>query len=127
MRTTILALVSLALLSALAAPAFADPERRDPFSAYPDEDVIRCCENGPLQRFPVDAMKLQGVVIGTAAPRALVILPDGTAHLVRVGTNVGKNFGRIESIGPKGAVVVEEFREPIVGRRIAQRTLLAVR
>lgn len=127
MRTSLFAAAALAILSSLAAPAIANPERRDPFSAYPDEDVSCCWGNGPLQRFPVAAMKLQGVVIGTTAPRALVILPDGTAHLVRVGTNVGKNFGRIESIGPKGAIVVEEFREPIVGRRIAQRTLLTVR
>jgi Tfp pilus assembly protein PilP len=119
MRTTLAAFgLALACL-----PAFAD-EPRDPFAAYPD-DVIECFVS-PLQRLPLEALTVQGIVIGTASPRALIVLPDGTSHHVRVGTPVGKNFGQVTAITPKGVAVVEEFRDAF-GERHKLRTVLAVR
>lgn len=123
MRTIPLA---LALGLALAAfPVLADP--RDPFASTLDEDVTRCFERSPLERVPLAAITIQGVIASTASPRALVKLPDGTIHLVRVGAGLGPNFGRVAAIRAAGVEVIESFRDPITGKAIPQRTLLAVR
>ena len=120
MRTLTLALAVLA-----ACPALADP--RDPFASTLDDDVIRCFERTPLERVPLAAITIQGVIASTASPRALVKLPDGTTHLVRVGAGIGPNLGRVAAIRADGLEIIESFRDPITGKALPQRTLLAVR
>lgn len=119
MRTLLLAFAALATLPATAAP-------RDPFAPIGDADVS-CFGRPPLQRVPLAALAVQGVVANTAAPRALVKLPDGSVHLVRIGDGLGPNLGRVVAITPAGVVVAEAFRDPLTSKTEAQRTVLAVR
>jgi hypothetical protein len=127
MRTTHALFVLVASTFAAVPAAAVDPavSGRDPFSAYPD-DVISCFGDTPITRVPVGSLKVMGFVVGVASPRALVLHPDGTTHLVRVGTPIGKNLGQVSAITPKGVVVQEEFRDGI-GRRMAVSTVLAFR
>lgn len=123
MRTTH-ALVASAVVLGLAIPAAAaDPTGRDPFSAYRD-DVIECFDE-PIRRVPLSALKVQGIIAGTASPRALVLHPDGTSHLVKVGTPIGNQLGQVTAITPKGVVVDEAFRDAF--GKLPVRTVLAVR
>lgn len=118
-------LFTFAAILALALPAGAvDPTGRDPFSAYPD-DVIRCFD-APIQRVPIAALKVQGFVAGIPSPRALILHPDGTSHLVKVGTPIGNNLGQVAAITPGGVTVEEHFRDAF-GARHRVRTLLSGR
>lgn len=120
---TLAGLASLAVLF-LAVPAAADP--RDPFASSLD-DEIACFGRTPLERVALAAVTVQGVVAETAAPRALLKLPDGTVHLARVGDGIGPSFGRIAAIRAGGIEVLEVFRDPLTGRSLPQRTVLALR
>lgn len=126
MRTPTIALaLPFALVVSFASGSRA-AEPRDPFAAYTD-DVICCFGPTPLEQVPLSAIKVEGIVVDTAAPRALVVHPDGTAHTIRVGSPLGRFFGRVAAINRNGVLVLEEFRDPITGKRMPQRTLLAVR
>jgi Tfp pilus assembly protein PilP len=49
-------------------------------------------------------------VTGTPAPYAMIEAPSGKGHLVRRGTLVGTNFGRVISIRAEQIIVREEYR-----------------
>jgi Tfp pilus assembly protein PilP len=93
----------LVVLGLLSFPAIA--ESRDPFSPF--ERPGAEADLPPIERVPVDALKLVGVI----APRALVRLPDGSEVVVRIGDVVGNQLGRVRSIGRDRVVVVEKFRD----------------
>jgi Tfp pilus assembly protein PilP len=97
----------------LAAAAGAAEPPRDPFTPW--QPAIVSAGSGPLQRYPLEALKLRGVVAATASPRALVEAPDGASHLARVGDGIGTSFGRIAAIRPDALVVVERYRDAIGG------------
>src|ERR1043166_2846117 len=108
----------IAALLAVADPSAASastPAYRDPFASIVDEGGPSTgFEANPLKRYAVDDMNLQGVVVGTASPRAMVRLPDGSVHSVRVGDGIGPALGRVKSIR-RGVVVVEESWLDFVG------------
>ncbi len=87
--------------------------KRDPFSSFlakqrgPDEVSP---DAPPLQRWETDRFVLTGVIWNIEAPRALVIDPEGIGHVVRHGTYVGRNWGKVTAISEDGIVVTEEYR-----------------
>jgi len=87
--------------------AYLPNERRDPFqqsqpdpgqmaSAGPRPDLNRSRE--PLEEFPLDALRMQGIIETAKAVYALVKAPDGVIHRVSVGNHMGQNYGQIKSI-----------------------------
>ena len=87
--------------------AYLPSERRDPFqqsqpdpgqtvSSGPRPDLNRSRE--PLEEFPLDALRMQGVIETPKAVYALVKAPDGVIHRVSVGNHMGQNYGQIKSI-----------------------------
>lgn len=82
-------------------------ERRDPFqqeeldpgrqiSTGPRPDLNRSRE--PLEEYPLDSLRMQGIIETPAVVFALVKAPDGVIHRVTVGNHMGQNFGQIKSI-----------------------------
>tara|TARA_R110000787_G_scaffold20281_21_gene60425 strand:+ start:5587 stop:6102 length:516 start_codon:yes stop_codon:yes gene_type:complete len=82
-------------------------DRRDPFqqalpdpsatvSTGPRPDLNRSRE--PLEEFPIDALRMQGVIETPTAIYALIKAPDDVIHRVSVGNHIGQNFGQIKSI-----------------------------
>lgn len=102
---------ALAALLLLAAPALAEPSR-DPF--VPWERPVIAAGDTPLQRFPLEQLKLRGVLLG-ASPRALLESPDGITHTARVGDWLGTSWGRITAIRAGAIAVTERFRDPLGG------------
>lgn len=102
--------ITAALL--LAGAASAEPPR-DPFAAYEAATVSQ--GSAPLQRWSLEQLRLRGVVIHTASPRALIESPDGESHFVRVGDDIGTSWGRVAAIRDGALVVVERYRDPIGG------------
>jgi type IV pilus assembly protein PilP len=103
--------------------------RRDPFrSPYAltpgGDDDDR--ERGPLERFDLDQLRLEGCVWGLARPLALIVTPDGSSHHVRAGARIGKHGGRVERVLADRVVVAETYRNANHAR-ITRRTILPLR
>lgn len=88
--------------------------KRDPFQSFLAQErrtgVTVGANAPPLQRWDVDKFALRGVIWNTSAPRALLVDPDGTGHVVHVGSYVGRNWGKVTSISQDGLVVTEEYQ-----------------
>jgi type IV pilus assembly protein PilP len=87
--------------------------KRDPFkSAY---KVVRKpgekAPGGILTKYEIDQLKLTAIISGISQPRAQVDLPDGKGVSVRVGTRIGKNFGRVVRIKHDEVIVSEDYRD----------------
>jgi type IV pilus assembly protein PilP len=100
--------------------------RRDPFrppvEGQPDRSRdARGRERGPLERFDLEQLKLEGIVWGLPNPWALVATPDGLGHRIRRGAPIGRDGGTVESIKP-GEVVVARTT---IGERNNRVTLRA--
>lgn len=87
--------------------AYVAGERRDPFqkaeaepsasaSAGPRPDLNRTRE--PLEEYPLDALRMQGIIETPKVVYALVKAPDGVIHRVSVGNHMGQNYGQISAI-----------------------------
>ena len=90
--------------------AYVGENRRDPFVASPGEtrpneggelsslrpDLNRSKE--PLEEFPIDALRLVGVVTFNAKTYAMVKAPDSVIHRVTIGDHMGQNYGRINKV-----------------------------
>ena len=109
-----------------------DPgEYRNPFGSL--LRVKKVTEDGipeelltPLQRIPVADMVLQSVIISSRKSVAHVITPDGKAHIVTVGTLMGRHKGKVVKINSDEIIVEEQF-EDYLGRAFKQETVLRLR
>jgi type IV pilus assembly protein PilP len=87
--------------------AYLPADRRDPFQqAQPEQDGSVASgprpdlnrPREPLEEFPLDALRMQGVIETPGAVFALVKAPDGVIHRVAVGNHMGQNYGQIKAI-----------------------------
>lgn len=77
--------------------------RRDPFEPAPETndnglhpDTNRNRE--PLEEFPLDSLRMVGVIDYNKVLYALIKAPDNVIHRVTVGNYMGQNFGKIVKI-----------------------------
>lgn len=89
--------------------AYVAAERRDPFQqTRPDNSTAVSASSGPrpdlnrsrepLEEYPLDSLRMQGVIETPRSVYALVAAPDGVIHRVTVGNHLGQNFGQVKSI-----------------------------
>lgn len=108
-----------------------DPgEYRNPFeslikmkkavSGVPEEELT------PLQRVSVADLRISGIIVVGRKALAHVLTPDGKAHIVRVGTPMGRNKGKVTRITSEAVMVEEEF-EDYTGQKVIQETVLRLR
>lgn len=86
--------------------------KRDPFQSFikrGQSDELRP-DAPPLQRWDIDKYTLRGVIWNTQAPRALMVDPEGTGHVIKLGTYVGRNWGKVTSISEGCVVITEEYQ-----------------
>ena len=86
--------------------AYVAGDRREPFTpSLPESarngagihpDLSRNRE--PLEEFPLDALKMVGLIDFNKVLYAMIKAPDGVIHRVSVGNYMGQNFGKITSI-----------------------------
>jgi len=96
--------------------------KRDPFKSYisvlvKDPDSAKNKETSPTEEYELDQYQLTGLLSGTSQPRALVSDPKGVGHVIKIGTRLGRNGGRVTRISNNTVEVIEEFRAP-TGERI---------
>ena len=96
--------------------------KRDPFKSYisvlvKDPDSAKDKQISPTEEYELDQYQLTGLLSGTSQPRALVSDPKGVGHVIKIGTRLGRNGGRVTRISNNTVEVIEEFRAP-TGERI---------
>lgn len=104
--------------AAEAAPAaafsYSPVGRRDPFRSYLSQVKERRDAQSSDHRhedtenFEVHQYRLTGLITGTSRPKAMLDDPNGDAHVVHIGSRMGKNGGRVTNIGPRGLTVQED-------------------
>jgi type IV pilus assembly protein PilP len=99
--------------AAAAAPEYHyDPtDKVDPFRSYARRQVTFDPEanSSPLERFDLSQLSVMGIIWGVDEPRALIKDPTGKGYIVRAGTPIGKNKGRILRIEDNKVVVKETY------------------
>ncbi|OLO06230.1 hypothetical protein BTW07_00175 [Salinicola socius] len=66
----------------------------------------------PLEAFELDSLSLVGTLTVGNTLSGLVSAPDGAIHRLFKGDYLGRDYGRIISVEPRGLVLVETVRTP---------------
>jgi Tfp pilus assembly protein PilP len=95
------------------------PNSRDPFRPT----TLRTKVNGParenlspLERFDLGQLKIVGIVWDIREPRAMIEDAAGLGYVVKIGTPIGSNDGKVKAIR-RDHVIVEETYEDAYGAR----------
>ena len=87
-----------------------DPtDKRDPFRSFINDGRREEGEEGPLERFDITQLRLSAIVWDVDNPKAVIRDPAGRGYIVREGTVVGKNKGRIVTIKDNLVQVKETY------------------
>jgi type IV pilus assembly protein PilP len=70
----------------------------------------------PLERFDLGQLKIVGIVWDIREPRAMIEDTAGLGYVIRVGTPIGSNDGKVKAIH-RNQIIVEEFYEDAYGAR----------
>lgn len=88
--------------------------KRDPFRPMTlrSKAVSGPRENlSPLERYELGQLKVTGIVWDVKEPTAMIEDSAGLGYIVKVGTPIGVNEGRIKAIDPNEVVVAEFYRD----------------
>ena len=80
----------------------------------------------PLEKWPLDQLKLSLTVTGTATPMAMVEDPERRGWPVRIGDFIGQNGGKVTGIHRDEIVITETITDHSTGRVYPQNVKLAV-
>jgi len=107
---------------------YAATDIRDPFRAQTDIGTSPIAEveyNGPrpeasrrkevLESFPIDSLKMVGLLQQKSQTWGLVRDPDGTIHRVQPGNYAGQNHGKIVSVKETKIDIVELVPDGLSG------------
>jgi type IV pilus assembly protein PilP len=70
----------------------------------------------PLERFDLGQLKIVGIVWDIKEPRAMIEDAAGLGYVVKIGTPIGSNDGKVKAIR-RDHVIVEESYEDAYGAR----------
>lgn len=101
---------------------------RDPFKAQTDQSVLATSEvnysgprpeqtrrKEPLESYPIDSLKMVGLLQQSAQTWGLVKDPDGTIHRVQPGNFAGTNHGKIVTVKETKIDIVELVPDGLSG------------
>ncbi len=107
--------------------------KRDPFRPYyldlnrneppPGTALETKRPLGPLEKYEIEQLKLVAIISGIANPKAMIEAPNGKGYIVRSGTPIGKNGGRVARIKRDEVIVEEEYLDSNA-RRVLNRIRL---
>ena len=80
----------------------------------------------PLQRFAVDEFRLTGIVWAADKKIAMVETPEGKHYVLRRGTHIGINSGKVTKILSDSVIVLEEIKD-FEGNINTERIILTLR
>jgi type IV pilus assembly protein PilP len=97
-------------------PTFRDEPRRAPLKR-------KSTPRTPLEALDPSQLKLVGVMLSAKGNKAIVEDASGKGHVIREGTPIGMNAGKVSQI-LKDRVIIEEKIEDAYGRIITQKRIL---
>jgi type IV pilus assembly protein PilP len=116
-------------LPAKSEPAYNPTGKPDPFQPPVLESgsdlKSRRARGLPLQQFEVSEFELVGIVSGAGENRAMVQDASGKGYLIKVGTPIGKNQGRVVAIADR-RVLIEEKIKDFLGREKSRTVALKI-
>lgn len=107
-------------------PRYSAEGKRDPFHplALKPKATRRPRENlSPLERYELGQLKLVGIVWDIREPTAMVEDTAGLGYIVKVGTPIGSNEGKVKAIKPS-EIVIEEIETDFFGKRKKRETTM---
>ena len=111
-------------LPAKTEPHYDPAGKPDPFQP-PVLESSRRTQVPPLQQFEVTEFELVAIVSGTGENRALVQDASGKGYLIKVGTPIGKNQGRVVAIADR-RILIEEKIKDFLGREKSRTVALKI-
>jgi len=103
-------------------PRYSSVGKRDPFRplSLKPKASQRARENlSPLERYELGQLKLVAIVWDIKEPKAMVEDGIGLGYVVKIGTLIGPNEGKVKAIKPT-EVVIEEHVTDFYGARKSQ-------
>lgn len=99
------------------------PEEAAPSTGGPTPDQQRRKE--PLEYFPLDTLRMVGILEQNSVSWGLIKAPDGTIHRVREGNYVGENYGQITRVTEEKISLLEIVTDGL-GAWIEREAALAI-
>jgi len=65
----------------------------------------------PLERIEISQLKLVGIILASSGNRALVEETSGKGYVIKKGTYIGTNSGKVVQINKETVIVEEEFED----------------
>lgn len=95
-------------------PRYSSAGKRDPFRplSLKPKASQRARENlSPLERYEIGQLKLVAIVWDIKEPKAMVEDATGLGYILKVGTLIGPNEGKVKVIKPAEIVIEESFTD----------------
>lgn len=77
----------------------------------------------PLERIALSQLKLVGIILAASGNRALVEESSGKGYIIKKGTYVGTNAGKVVQIKKQTVIVEEEFEDVFGKTKTRQKAL----
>jgi len=77
----------------------------------------------PLERIDLSQLKLVGIILASSGNRALVEESSGKGYVIKKGTYIGVNSGKVINIKKERVVVEEEFEDLFGKTKLRQREI----
>ena len=77
----------------------------------------------PLERIALSQLKLVGIIVASSGNRALVEESTGKGYVIKKGTYIGVNSGKVVQIKKEKVVVEEEFEDVFGKTKLRQREI----
>ena len=96
--------------------------KEKPVSDKKNKDKKRAPQT-PLERIDLSQLKLVGIIMASSGNRALVEESSGKGYVIKTGTYIGVNSGKVVKIIKEKVVVEEEFEDVFGKTKLRQREI----
>ena len=111
--------------------AYEAKDKIDPFEPLVKEkpEIVKKKKNKkripqtPLERIDLSQLKLVGIIMASSGNRALVEESSGKGYVIKKGTYIGINSGKVVNIKKEKVVVEEEFEDVFGKTKLRQREI----
>ena len=102
--------------------------KRDPFRPFiamqtPVKPSSQKIPLTPLQKYDLSQLKLVAILVGKKGARAMVEDSEGKGYIIKKGTYIGRNYGKVKAI-LKDRVIIEEKYKDYLGNVKAKEIVL---